>query len=87
MPLACCRPSAASRRAEQLAAELRKSQGGHNLIGLGLDDDILAAAQLDRFDIVPRLDPKDRADSTGGLPSLRASGLAEPGCCRAAWLS
>ncbi len=44
--------------AERLAAELRKSQGGQNLIGLGLDDDILAAAHLDRFDIVPRLDPK-----------------------------
>ena len=43
---------------EQLAAQLRTSQGGHNLIGLGLEEDILAAAQLDRFDIVPRLDPK-----------------------------
>ena len=27
-------------------------------MGLGLDDDILAAARIDRFDLVPRLDPQ-----------------------------
>jgi 2-phosphosulfolactate phosphatase len=43
---------------EQLAKQLRRSEGGQTLVGLGLDNDILAAAQLDRFDIVPRLDPK-----------------------------
>jgi 2-phosphosulfolactate phosphatase len=43
---------------ERLAAELRKSLGGQKLTALGLQDDILAAAQFDRFDIVPRLDPK-----------------------------
>ena len=43
---------------DRLAGELRKSLGGQNLTALGLDEDILAAAQIDRFDIVPRLDPK-----------------------------
>ena len=42
---------------ERLAEQLRKSRGGRNLVALGMDDDILAAAQIDRFDIVPRLDP------------------------------
>lgn len=43
---------------ELLAGELRKSPGGQNLLGIGLDEDILAAAQLDRFDCVPELDPQ-----------------------------
>lgn len=43
---------------ERLADQLRNSLGARSLIALGLDDDILAAAQLDRFQIVPRLDPK-----------------------------
>jgi 2-phosphosulfolactate phosphatase len=43
---------------ERLAAELRKTLGARNLLALGLDDDILAAARLDRFDLVPRLDPE-----------------------------
>jgi 2-phosphosulfolactate phosphatase len=43
---------------DRLAAELRKSPGGRNLTALGLEEDILAAARIDRFDIVPRLDPK-----------------------------
>lgn len=42
--------------AERLAARLRTSLGAKNLIALGLDADILAAAQLDRFDLAPRLD-------------------------------
>ena len=41
-----------------LADRLRKSLGARSLIALGLDDDILAAAQIDRFDLVPRFDPK-----------------------------
>jgi len=43
---------------QRLAEELRKSPGGQNLLALGLGDDILAAAQLDRFGSVPELDPK-----------------------------
>ena len=43
---------------ERLAEQLRKSLGARNLIALGLDADILAAARIDRFDLVPRLDPK-----------------------------
>jgi 2-phosphosulfolactate phosphatase len=43
---------------DRLADQLRKSFGARNLIALGLDDDILAAAQMDRFDVAPRLDTK-----------------------------
>ena len=45
-------------RFEEIAAltqELRHSQGGRNLIDVGLDRDIGVAAQLDRFAIVPEL--------------------------------
>ena len=45
-------------RAGRLAGELRKSLGGQNLTALDLDADIRAAAQIDRFEIVPRLDTK-----------------------------
>ncbi|HEV3418343.1 MAG TPA: 2-phosphosulfolactate phosphatase [Pirellulales bacterium] len=41
---------------ETLARTLRDSQGGRNLIALKLDRDIDAAAQMDRFRIVPELD-------------------------------
>lgn len=41
---------------EPLAKELRKSTGGRNLTAIGRDDDILTAAHVDRFDIVPELD-------------------------------
>ncbi len=40
-----------------LAAELRRSEGGRHLTGLGLEADILAAAQIDQFSIVPEFDP------------------------------
>jgi len=43
---------------DRLAAELRKSLGAQNLMSLGLDDDILAASWISRFDLVPRLDLK-----------------------------
>lgn len=43
---------------EPLASVLRRSLGGRNLLELGLDDDIFAAAQIDRFDVVPLLDPQ-----------------------------
>ncbi len=39
-----------------LAAELRKSLAGQRMASLGLDDDLLAAAQIDQFDTVPELD-------------------------------
>jgi hypothetical protein len=43
---------------DRLATELRKGLGGQDLLALGRDDDIMAAAQIDRFDIIPRLDTK-----------------------------
>ena len=43
---------------DRLAERLRKTLGARNLLALGLDADILAAAQIDRFDLVPRLDPQ-----------------------------
>ncbi len=39
-----------------LASALRKSLGAQNLLSLGLDNDILAASWISRFDIVPKLD-------------------------------
>ena len=44
---------------EQLEKELRKSDGAKNLLALGRDADILAAAQIDKFTGVPELDPKE----------------------------
>jgi 2-phosphosulfolactate phosphatase len=41
---------------ERLAEVLCDTAGGRNLVELGLEADILAAAQIDRFDIVPELD-------------------------------
>ena len=41
---------------DPLAAALRESRGGRNLIEIGQEDDIDLAAQIDRFDIVPELD-------------------------------
>lgn len=43
---------------EQLAEALRTSAGGRHLVTIGLEADILAAAQIDRFRTVPELDPK-----------------------------
>ena len=43
---------------ERLAKALCDTAGGRNLVELGLDEDILAAAQIDRFAIVPALDPR-----------------------------
>lgn len=39
-----------------LGMTLRDSRGGRNLIGIGHENDIDLAAQLDRFDIVPELE-------------------------------
>lgn len=45
---------------ERLAAQLRDSLGGQNLVNVGLEADILTAARLDRFDIVPELEAGGR---------------------------
>jgi len=45
-------------KAEVLAGELQKSPGGRNLTAIGLEADILTAAQIDRFDGVPELDTR-----------------------------
>lgn len=44
---------------ERLAKQLRDSPGGRNLVEIGLEDDILAAAQIDRFRSVPELDTEE----------------------------
>jgi 2-phosphosulfolactate phosphatase len=41
---------------QQLAEQLRDSAGGRNLVAIGLEADILAAAQIDRFRRVPEMD-------------------------------
>jgi len=41
---------------EHLAAELQKSLAGQKLVSIGLEADILDAAQIDQFSFVPELD-------------------------------
>ena len=41
---------------DELAVVLRDTAGGRNLIGIGLDQDIVDCAQIDRYDVVPELD-------------------------------
>jgi 2-phosphosulfolactate phosphatase len=41
---------------EQLAIALRDTQGGRNLINIGLDKDLIDCAQIDRLNIIPELD-------------------------------
>ena len=41
---------------DELALALRNTTGGRNLIGIGLDQDIVDCAQIDRYSIVPDLD-------------------------------
>jgi 2-phosphosulfolactate phosphatase len=43
---------------EPLAEMLRLSLGGQNLASLGMDRDILAAAHIDRFAIIPQFNPE-----------------------------
>jgi 2-phosphosulfolactate phosphatase len=43
-----------------LARQLRDSLGGRNLVEIGMESDILAAAQVDRFARVPELTPDHR---------------------------
>ncbi|MDZ7617941.1 MAG: 2-phosphosulfolactate phosphatase [Patescibacteria group bacterium] len=42
---------------ELLVPKLRMSAGGRNLVAVGLEDDLLDAAQIDRFDCVPEYYP------------------------------
>jgi 2-phosphosulfolactate phosphatase len=44
---------------EVLAEQLAASPGGRNLIDIGMGSDLLVAAEIDRFQGVPRLDPRD----------------------------
>jgi 2-phosphosulfolactate phosphatase len=41
---------------EQLAIELRDTRGGRNLLGIGLHQDLVDCAQIDRLTVVPELD-------------------------------
>lgn len=50
---------------EQLALELRDTQGGKNLIALGMDDDLPLCAEIDALDVVPEYDP-----ATGRVAAL-----------------
>lgn len=43
------------REYDRVLATLRASRGGRNLIGCGLEADIVACAEQDRFDMVPEL--------------------------------
>lgn len=43
---------------QRLAGELQLDLGGQKLTALGYEEDILAAAQIDRFDLVPRMEPR-----------------------------
>ena len=43
---------------ERLAEQLRKSVAGRRLAAIGMGDDVVTAAHLDRFAIVPELDPQ-----------------------------
>jgi 2-phosphosulfolactate phosphatase len=42
--------------ADQIAIELRDTTGGRNLLGIGLEQDLVDCAQIDRLTIVPELD-------------------------------
>ena len=43
---------------ELLAVELRKGLAGQRLVAIGMADDILTAAQIDRFRSAPEMDPR-----------------------------
>jgi 2-phosphosulfolactate phosphatase len=44
---------------EQLAIELRDTQGGRNLLGIGLAHDLAVCAQIDRLTVVPELNIRE----------------------------
>ena len=41
---------------DRLAVDLRNTQGGRNLLAIGLDQDLVDCAQIDRLNVVPELD-------------------------------
>jgi 2-phosphosulfolactate phosphatase len=45
---------------QQLALELRDTQGGRNLLGIGLDQDLVDCAQIDRLHVVPVFNVSER---------------------------
>jgi 2-phosphosulfolactate phosphatase len=47
------------RISDQLAIELRDTTGGRNLLAIGLDQDLVDCAQVDRLGIVPQLDVRE----------------------------
>lgn len=49
-------PLAGTSMNELLVRTLRESDGGRNLIEIGLDRDLVDCAQIDRLDVVPELD-------------------------------
>ncbi len=51
-----CREAGSSGDPEQILGALKRSIGGKNLLGLGMESDLGLAAQLDSFDCVPVLD-------------------------------
>ena len=42
--------------ADQVAIELRNTTGGRNLLGIGLEQDLVDCAQIDRLTVVPEFD-------------------------------
>ena len=44
---------------EQLAIEFRDALGGRNLVEIGLDEDLVTCAQVDRLNVVPELDVRE----------------------------
>lgn len=56
----CTAARAAGRSlSEQLAVELRDTQGGKKLIRVGLDDDLAVCAAIDALDVIPELDLRE----------------------------
>jgi 2-phosphosulfolactate phosphatase len=56
----------------KLVDALRRSRGGKNLVEIGMEDDILLAADVDRFPIVPRFNRETaRVELSSQAPSKR----------------
>lgn len=64
--------------AESLEQQLRHSQGGRDLIAIGFDRDIAAAARIGQFDLVPELDV---TRSVITLAPVRSPWACDPGKC------
>jgi 2-phosphosulfolactate phosphatase len=52
--------AAGSSTIEQLAREFRDTPGGRNLLAIGLDDDLVDCAQVDRLSVAPEFDTRER---------------------------